>query len=108
MVSLREKKIQLERIRRSKRKEFNHTFLDEEPCYIKIDFPELQDLDPIQLFDKTLPEEYIGTLEYMTKLYASQKGKIIAFDCAIISQFIRLLLLSGYQRKIIIGALLNI
>ncbi|GFS75734.1 hypothetical protein NPIL_146451, partial [Nephila pilipes] len=41
------KKIQLERIRRSKRREFNHTFPDEEPGDIKIDFPDLQDLDPI-------------------------------------------------------------
>ncbi|GFU12400.1 chimeric ERCC6-PGBD3 protein [Nephila pilipes] len=38
------------------RKEFTHTFPDEEPSDIKMDFPELQDLDPIQHFDKILPK----------------------------------------------------
>ncbi|GFS46116.1 elongation factor Tu, mitochondrial [Nephila pilipes] len=96
MVSLHEKKFKLERIRRSKRKEFNYTFPNEEPSDIKIGFPELQDLDPIQLFGKHFPKEYIGTLACMTKLYVSQKGVMIAIDYTDIAQFLGLLLLSGY------------
>ncbi|GFS34602.1 piggyBac transposable element-derived protein 3 [Nephila pilipes] len=96
-ISTRKKKIKLETIIQSKRKEFNHIFPNEEPSDIKIDFSELQDMNPIQLFDKIFPMEYIGTLACMTKLYASQKGEMIAMDNIDIVRFLVLFLLSGYH-----------
>ncbi|GFT77367.1 putative piggybac transposable element-derived [Nephila pilipes] len=75
----------------------NEDINDEDLGDIKKDFPELQDLDPIQPFDNILPKEYIRTLTCMTKLYASQKGEIIAIDCTDIAQFLGLLLFSGYH-----------
>lgn len=87
MISLHEKKIQLEKTRWNKRSQFNHIFSDEEPGDLKIDFPEIQDLHPIQIFDKILPKEYIETIACMTRLYASQKGEMIAIDSTDIAQF---------------------
>ncbi|GFT22582.1 hypothetical protein NPIL_702591 [Nephila pilipes] len=69
----------------------------QEPSDIKIGFPDLQDLDPIQRFDKILSKKYIGTLACMTKLNTSQKGEMTAIDCTDIAQFLGLLLLSGYR-----------
>ncbi|GFS45560.1 hypothetical protein NPIL_560051 [Nephila pilipes] len=87
----------LKTIRWRKRKAFNRAFPDEEPSDIRIDFPELQDLDPIQLFNKILPKDCIGTPACITKLYASKKGEMIAIGCTDISQFLGFLLLSGYH-----------
>ncbi|GFS95738.1 hypothetical protein NPIL_197991 [Nephila pilipes] len=97
MVSLHEKEFKLVTIRRSKRKEFNHSFPNEEPSDIKVDFPKLQNLYPIQIFDKKFSKEYIGTLACTTKLNASQKGEMIAIDYTDIAQLLGLLLLSDYH-----------
>ncbi|GFU08350.1 piggyBac transposable element-derived protein 3 [Nephila pilipes] len=53
-------------------------------------------MDRIQLSDKILPKEYVGKLACMTKLYPGQKEEMTASECIDITQFLGLLLLSGY------------
>lgn len=60
-------------------------------------FPELQAMDPLQLFFKILPLDYMQHLADMTTLYALQKGETVTVTSKDILQFLGLLILSGYH-----------
>ena len=73
------KKINLDKTRWDKRKEFTLSFPGEDTSDLKIDFPELQDLNPIRIFDTILRKGYTGTLASMTKIYSNQEGEMVGW-----------------------------
>jgi hypothetical protein len=77
---------------------FSNTFpQDSSITPLSDQYTELIPLQPVDLFYKIFPKNYLEFLASMTQLYAAQKGEEFRATKEDIAQFFGLLLLSGYH-----------